>query len=76
MDYSGFAEELRNIMQNAEENIQNLGYKKDDIEDVIPSIEDANSNLENALSYIDEAVDSAQRLEDEYIPQAQDILNY
>ena len=76
MDYSGVAEELRNIMQNAEENIQNLGYKKDDIEDVISSIEDANSNLENALSYIDEAVDSAQRLEDEYIPQAQDILNY
>ena len=76
MDYSGFAEELRNIMQNAEENIINLGYKKDDIEDVISSIEEANTNLENALSYIDEAVDSAQRLEDEYIPQAQDILNY
>ena len=76
MDYSGFAEELRNIMQNAEENIINLGYKKDDIEDVITSIEDANSNLETALGYIDEAVESAQRLEDEYIPQAQDILNY
>ena len=76
MDYSSFAEELRNVMQDAEENIRNLGYKKDDIEEVISNIEDANSNLENALSYIDEAVDSAQRLEDEYIPQAQDILNY
>ena len=76
MDYSGFAEELRNIMQNAEENIQNLGYKKDDIEEVISNIEDANATLETALNYIDDAVDSAQRLEDDYIPQAQDILNY
>ena len=38
--------------------------------------EDANATLETALNYIDDAVDSAQRLEDDYIPQAQDILNY
>ena len=76
MDYSSFAEELRNVMQDAEENIRNLGYKKDDIEEVISNIEDANATLETALNYIDDAVDSAQRLEDVYIPQAQDILNY
>jgi len=76
MDYSSFAEELRNVMQDAEENIRNLGYKKDDIEEVISNIEDANATLETALNYIDDAVDSAQRLEDDYIPQAQDILNY
>ena len=69
MDYSSFAEELRNVMQDAEENIRNLGYKKDDIED-------ANATLETALNYIDDAVDSDQILEDDYIPQAQDILNY
>lgn len=63
-------------MQDAEENIRNLGYKKDDIEEVISNIEDANATLETALNYIDDAVDSAQRLEDDYIPQAQDILNY
>ena len=76
MDYSSFAEELRNVMQDAEENIRNLGYKKDDIEEVISNIEVANATLETALNYIDDAVDSAQRLEDDYIPQAQDILNY
>ena len=76
MDYSSFGEELRNVMQDAEENIRNLGYKKDDIEEVISNIEDANATLETALNYIDDAVDSAQRLEDDYIPQAQDILNY
>ena len=76
MDYSSFAEELRNVMQDAEENIRNLGYKKDDIEEVISNIEDANATLETALNYIDDAVASAQRLEDDYIPQAQDILNY
>jgi len=76
MDYNGFAEELREVLQNAEEQVKELGYRRDDIEDVISNIEDANSSLENALDYIDNAVESANRLAEEYIPQAQDILGY
>ena len=71
-----FAEDLRQLLGESEEQLTSLGYKRDDIEEVISNIEDANATLENALNYIDEAVDSATRLTDEYIPQAQDLTGY
>ncbi len=72
---SDMIEEIKRVVDEADNAQQGLEEKRYTIEDLMSTLSDKKDSLEDALGYLQEAQDAMEELENYTIPDAQEIIN-
>ena len=72
---SDMIEEIRRVVNEADDAQQGLEEKKYQIEDFMSTLSDKKDSLEDALGYLQEAQDAMEELENYTLPDAQEIIS-
>ena len=68
-------EEIRRVVDEAENAHSGLEEKRYSIEDLMSTLSDKKDSLEDALGYLQDAQDAMEELENYTIPDAQEIID-
>lgn len=76
MDLQSLLDNLNSVISNGQDQLYGLEDKRSSIESIENEIQDAVSNLEDIQGQLEDACSTLQNLEENLIPQAEDITAY